>query len=277
MPYVTAPDAVRIWYEDTGPRDGPALVFAHEFGGDARSWDDQVAHFAADRRVIRYAARGFEPSDVPADRASYGQLASTADLEALADHLGLDGFHLAGCSMGAFTSLMFAINHPARLASLTLCGVSSGPTDDKRAAYHAGLTDEIDMLVAEAAEGSRRWFTEDSSNATLAARFPGRWAAYLERTLHQSHHGALMTVSTLHWDRIALWPLEREIAAIGARTLLIRGTTDLPRVAEASAWLAGVIPDARDCPVEGAGHLVQVEEPERFNAELRATLEGRQP
>jgi 3-oxoadipate enol-lactonase len=277
MPYVTAGDGVRLWYEDTGNRDGPVIVFAHEFGGDPRSWNDQVAHFSPDCRCIRYAARGFEPSDIPAERTSYGQLLSTADLETLADHLELDGFHLAGCSMGAFTSLMFALAHPRRLASLTLCGVSSGPTDDERADYHAGLTTEIDMLVAEAAEGSRRWFAEDSSNATLAARFPERFAAYLERTLYQSHHGALMTVSTLHWDRLPLWPMEPQIAAIQARTLLIHGTTDLPRVAQASAWLARVIADARDCPVEGAGHLVQVEEPERFNAELRSVIERKAP
>lgn len=275
MPYVTARDGVRIWYEDTGRADGPVLVFAHEFGGDPRSWDDQVVHFAPDCRCIRYAARGFAPSDIPAARSSYGQDASTGDLETLADHLELDEFHLVGCSMGSFTGLMYAVRHPRRLASLTLIGVSSGPHDAaERDAYQAGLQEEIDMLAQDAGDGSARWFDQDIANRTLAARFPDRWAAYLERTRYQSHHGALMTVSTLHWGRISLRTIEDAIAAIHAPVLLIHGTTDLPRVGETSAWLAQVLPNARNCPVEGAGHLVQVEEPECFNRALGRLIHG---
>ncbi len=269
MPYFTADDGVRLWYDDTGHANGHVIVFAHEFGGDPRSWNDQVTAFAPTSRCIRYAARGFAPSDVPQEKSSYGQDRSTRDLEQLADHLGLDGFHLVGCSMGSFTSLMFACQQPRRLASLTLCGVSSGPHDDEeRAAYHAGLRQEIDMLADGAGEGSSRWFAEDIGNATLAAKHPRRWAGYLERTLHQSHHGALMTVSTLHWDRISLKSITDELAAIQAQVLLIYGQEDLPRVDESSRWLAEVLPHNRLCPVPGTSHLVQVEEPNRFNEEL---------
>ena len=278
MPYVTAADEVRIWYEDSGPSSGPVIVFAHEFGGDPRSWNDQVAAFSPTHRCIRYAARGFAPSDIPAAKESYGQAPSTGDLESLADHLCLDGFHLVGCSMGSFTGLMFACRHPRRLASLTLCGVSSGPHDGaERDAYHAGLTEEIAMLVAGAAEGSAGWFDQDAANATLAARHPRRWARYLERTLYQSHHGALMTVSTLHWDRISLRDIIPQLEAIEAHVLLIHGTQDLPRVAETSTWLADVVQHGKLCPVEGASHLVQVEVPERFNEELSRLIRETTP
>lgn len=278
MAYLTTDDGVRIWYEDTGHPTGPVIVFAHEFGGDARSWNDQIAAFAPACRCIRYAARGFAPSDIPADKASYGQDRSTRDLEQLADHLGLDGFHLLGCSMGSFTSLMFACRHPKRLASLTLTGVSSGPHDDEeRAAYHAGLKQEIDMLIDGAGEGSARWFAEDIANATLAAKHPQRWVDYLERTLHQSHHGALMTASTLHWDRISLKSLTNELAAIQAQVLLIYGQEDLPRVDETSRWLADVLPHNRLCPVPGTSHLVQIEEPELFNEALSRLIKEATP
>ena len=40
MPYCTAQDGTRLWFEDQG--SGPTIIFAHEFGGDLRSWDLQV-------------------------------------------------------------------------------------------------------------------------------------------------------------------------------------------------------------------------------------------
>jgi len=269
MAYLTTDDGTRIWFEDTGSRVGPVIVFAHEFGGDPRSWNDQVAHFSGSCRCIRYAARGFAPSDVPHDKVAYGQESSTGDLEVLADHLELDGFHLVGCSMGSFTSLMYACCHPRRLVSLTLTGISSGPhTPGEHEAYRAYITGEVETISGELADGTARWFREDPANATFIAKHPHRWATYLERAVFQSHHGALMTVSTLHRGRISLRSIEHLIAAIEAPVLLIWGETDLPGVHQASAWLAETLPHGQTCMVEGAGHLVQVEEPERFNAEL---------
>ena len=63
-----------------------------------------------------------------------------------------------------------------------------------------------------------------------------------------------------------------QIAAIEASVLLIWGDADLPGVHQASTWLAETLPHGWACVVEGAGHLVQVEEPERFNVELGQLL-----
>jgi pimeloyl-ACP methyl ester carboxylesterase len=42
---------------------GAPIIFAHEFGGDHRSWRAQIAAFSRADRCITYAARGFLPSD----------------------------------------------------------------------------------------------------------------------------------------------------------------------------------------------------------------------
>ncbi len=274
MPFLHTDDAVRLYVTDEGKSDGPVIVFAHEFGGDHRSWNDQVAAFAASHRCIRYCARGFAPSDIPHDKGSYGQACSTRDLACVADHFGLKRFHLVGCSMGSFTSLMFAAEQPRRIASLTLTGVSSGPDESGRAAYHAMLAEEIAMLEQDAGEGSVGWFAIDPANRRMPEKVPQAWAAYRERLLHQSVHGALMTVSTLHWDRIALATMAAQIAAIAAPVLLIYGTEDGPLVAPANTWLAANLPNARSLPVERTGHLVQIEEAALFNAELARLMAG---
>ena len=58
-------NGVNLYVEDTGT--GEAIIFAHEFGGDSRSWSPQVGHFADRYRCITYNARGYPPSDVPED------------------------------------------------------------------------------------------------------------------------------------------------------------------------------------------------------------------
>jgi pimeloyl-ACP methyl ester carboxylesterase len=68
---VTTEDGVELAVTDHGGPAAPAgapILFVHEFGGDHRSWDPQVRHFARFRRCVTYDARGYPPSDVPGPR-----------------------------------------------------------------------------------------------------------------------------------------------------------------------------------------------------------------
>ena len=44
MPYVTADDGVRLYYEEAGR--GTPTLFAHEFLGEYRSWEAQGRYFS---------------------------------------------------------------------------------------------------------------------------------------------------------------------------------------------------------------------------------------
>lgn len=63
-------------------------MFAHEFGGDHRSWEPQLRHFA--RRYRVHAARGFPPSDVPDSPEHYERHRATDDLISVFDTAGID-------------------------------------------------------------------------------------------------------------------------------------------------------------------------------------------
>ena len=129
MALVTTTDGVKIFYETHG--SGSPVLFVHEFGGDYRSWSQQVSDLKSGYQCITYSARGFWPSDTPDDATLYGQRQASNDLLTLLDHLELDAAHLVGTSMGSFTSLDVALRHPERVLSLTLVGNSSGPRDDE--------------------------------------------------------------------------------------------------------------------------------------------------
>ena len=68
MPFATARDGVKLYYEETG--DGPPILFIHEFAGDWRAWEPQVSYFSRRRRCIVYSARGYPGSDIPEEEAA---------------------------------------------------------------------------------------------------------------------------------------------------------------------------------------------------------------
>ncbi|MCG8360275.1 MAG: alpha/beta hydrolase [Kiloniellales bacterium] len=271
MPLIAADDAVRLFCSDEG--EGVPILFAHEFGGDWRSWDLQAGAFAKRFRCIRYCARGFLPSDVPAEVARYGQERATADLAGLVETLGLGRFHLVGCSMGSYTSLMYALSNAEHLASLTLVGCSTGArSDDERLDYRRDLQRQLDLLEAEGGEGAVAWLEADSAYRRLAEKVPTAWQAYKERLRHQSVAGARRTLSSLHWHRRSLWTLERALGGLAVPTLLIQGEEDHPLVRATGAYLAATLPVAKTITVPATGHLVQIEEPGLFEAELSAHI-----
>ena len=85
MPYAITSDKVKLHYEETG--QGAPVLFVHEFAGDHRSWEPQLREFGKRYRCIAYAARGYTPSDVPADQAAYSYQHVMRDCVAVLDHL----------------------------------------------------------------------------------------------------------------------------------------------------------------------------------------------
>ncbi|MEO7726013.1 MAG: alpha/beta hydrolase, partial [Burkholderiales bacterium] len=133
MPYATARDGTKIYYEETGK--GTPIVFVHEFSGDHRSWEAQMRHFARRYRCIAFNARGYPPSDVPKARSKYSQPIVVDDVLAVMRHLKLSKAHIVGCSMGARTALGFGITHAARALSVTTVGAGAGSNPATRAAF----------------------------------------------------------------------------------------------------------------------------------------------
>jgi 3-oxoadipate enol-lactonase len=255
---------------------GSPILFVHEFGGDHRSWQSQMSSFAKDHRCIAYAARGFLPSAVPDGVAAYGQGKSTQDLIAVADRLGLAKFHLVGLSMGSFTSLMAAAQQPKRILSLTLIGCSSGPcTRAEQAEYRGYIEDEIALLEAGRETAAVAWFAKDPAYRRMWKEAPTRWKLYLDHLGGQSVDGALRTLKTVHLRRICLRRIRSALALISAPTLLVYGEEDHRYVAPANKFLSEVIPGATVVRFPRTGHMVNIEEPARFNRLLRAHVAGK--
>ncbi|MGH6675778.1 MAG: alpha/beta fold hydrolase, partial [Xanthobacteraceae bacterium] len=110
---------VNLWFTDTGGTGVP-IVLLHPNTGNTAIWLYQTVSFArAGYRVIAYDRRGWGKS--MADAASGPQPGSVAgDLDALADHLRIEKFHLLGIAGGGFAAADYAAWRPQRLRSLVI-------------------------------------------------------------------------------------------------------------------------------------------------------------
>ena len=109
---------VRLWRQDSGRRDGPAVVLLHGFGGSHEDYEKVAGRLGESCRIIAFDLPAHGASgDYPG--AAHPRAASTAVLEALSDQ-GVGTFHLCGFSMGGAVACLIAIGAPGRVLSLTL-------------------------------------------------------------------------------------------------------------------------------------------------------------
>src|SRR5438132_13656611 len=110
MPAIVTDDGVTLHAEETS--QGEPLLFIHEFAGDHRSWEPQVRYFSAAYRCVTYAARGYPPSQVPADPAAYSQARAVADAIAVLDGVGIARANVVGRAVGRFAAGPLVLRHP---------------------------------------------------------------------------------------------------------------------------------------------------------------------
>ena len=265
MPYATASDGVKLYFEETG--DGPPILFIHEFAGDWRSWGPQVSHFSRRRRCIVYSARGYPGSDIPKDEASYSQDIARTDALAVLDHLGIEKAHIVGLSMGGFATLHFGMMHANRSLSLTICGCGYGSEPNTREEFR-----DLSLSVADnfetrgAAEFAEEYVTVPG-RLTFKLKHPRGWDNFVSRLQEHSDTGSALTQRGVQASRPGLWDLEKKISAIPVPAMIVTGDDDA-RCLQPSLFIKTLIKGSRMFLMPNTGHVLNLEEPELFNMVL---------
>lgn len=263
MPTIVTDDGVRLYYEEAGA--GTPLVFVHEFGGDHRSWEPQLRHFARRYRCVAFAARGFPPSDVPDDPARYGQHRAADDVAAVIDGLGGGPAHVVGNSMGGFATLHLGLRHPGKARSLTAAGCGYGAHPDDTERFRAESQRIAAAFESEGSEVVAQWYGVGPARVQLEAKDPRGHAEHV-RVLSEHHPtGAALTMRNVQAVRPSLYDLRAELAALDLPVLVIAGDED-EAVLETDLMLKRTIPRAGLAVLPRAGHLTNLEEPALFNA-----------
>jgi 3-oxoadipate enol-lactonase len=248
---VRAGSTIRYW--DSGPRDGPTMVLSHGITLDHDAFAPQVPVLEeAGWRVITWDLRGHGESR-PMGRRFSVRLAAE-DLGLLLDEVGADQAVLVGQSFGGLIVQELYRQRPERVAALVLVGAMAL---GDRPPWHQRLLHRTRPFLLRAwPERHLRRVTPSflSRHADVQEYIAQAIAPLSKRDLVEVTEAALEGLLTYE-------PLDR----IDVPVLLVRGEHEMALVAKLiHAWAARER-RARLAVVERAGHLANLENPDRFN------------
>jgi pimeloyl-ACP methyl ester carboxylesterase len=262
MPFATTDDGVKLYYEETG--SGTPIVFVHEFAADHRSWEAQMRHFGQRHRCVTYSARGYLPSDVPAEPASYSQIRATDDILAVMDHLNIDRAHVVGLSMGGFAALHFGFRHPERALSLVVAGVGYGAERDQQAKFRGEVEAVAKSLMTEGMAAFAEKYAYGPTRVQFENKDPRGFAEFKKALAEHSALGSANTQIGVQGQRPSLYDLTNQMRALKVPTLILIGDEDWPCLAPA-LLMKREIASAALAVMPNSCHTINLEDPDQFN------------
>jgi pimeloyl-ACP methyl ester carboxylesterase len=273
--------AFRVAYRDVGPRHAPTLLLVHGLGSSSLCWLHDVPTLARDFRVIVVDLPGFGESDKP--RYAYTLEFWRGRLLRLLDHLGVRSATVIGHSMGAQLAIGIALEAPTRVDALVL----AAPAGIERFSPLQRA-----MLQRSVSPAWVRRQSHGDLRTHLGLAFHG-WPQEAERLLELRRrlrgpeldgyaHAFVAGVRAMLDE-----PVHDRLAELRAPTLVVFGAEDrlVPNrwlhpnltTADLLRGAARTIPDAEALLIPNAGHLVQFERPDAFDAAVLDFLARRLP
>jgi pimeloyl-ACP methyl ester carboxylesterase len=260
-------NGIDLYYEQAG--DGFPLVLSHEFAGDYRSWEPQVKFFASRYRVVTYNQRGYPPSSVPSDAASYTNEQLVGDLRRLLAFLGIRRAHLAGLAMGATVALNFGIAYPEMVASLTIGGSGTGTINREDFLRRTHML--ADILEQKGMEGLISHMEGLPARLILRHKSPNKWETFLRNVREHSPVACAHLLRGVLIRRKTVFELEANLKALKVPTLILVGDQDVPSL-EPSIFMHRHIPFSGLAVFPMSGHTLNTEEPDLVNSVMSAFL-----
>jgi pimeloyl-ACP methyl ester carboxylesterase len=256
--------------------DGPPIVLVGGGLTGYASWIPHQERLAAARKVIRVQPLavqfGLDERPLP---EGYSVKVESDALSATIEDLGVGGpVDLVAWSYGAAITLEYALDHPARVRTLTLIEPPAFWTLDATGTWDDESRKESEAIRALYADMRARGSVSEDDLATfvqaVAISPPGKnprelpgWPAWLK-------HRRSLLAGDAPWQ---LHDTKERLAAFDRPVLLIKGTGSshfLHRIIDA---LAGALPRAEVVELPG-GHAPQLVAMDAFLLRL-ATFEGR--
>ncbi len=249
----------KLFYEFHGEDSGVPLVLIMGLGGAHQGWlPFQIPDFASKHRVLIFDHRGVGESED--DGATFTTNDLAEDVVGLLDMLKIEKADFLGVFLGGMVAQEIASHHPARVRSLVLVSTFARP-DAKRKVL---LETWRDQAIA-------------GTSTSIRHRERLLWALQ-EETFEQTD----LIESMLHSLEHLSPPLSDELFArqcnaciehdafdalrkLRCETLVICGRKDALTPPKMHRELADEIPEARLVTMTYGGHVIMIENAQRFN------------
>lgn len=258
-------NGARIYFEVEG--SGEPVVLIHAGVANLRQWDVQIPALVDAYRVIRYDTRGFGRTDT--DDVEFS---NRADIGALLDHLGEESAHIVGMSRAGSIALDFALEFPERVRSLTVAAGGIGGWEAPGSDEDAAMWDEVEDWYQ-----AKDWERLADFEADFWADGPGQPRGRAGTVRDQVHEWVLTNYRAEKAEgrpQVLVPPAIERIGDLRAPLLVMLGTLDEPGTSAAMRHLAELVPGAHIEEFEGSAHMLNLEQPDRFNRLLREHLDA---
>ncbi len=237
--------------------DGAALLLIQGMGANSTHWGEPfLRELERDFDVIAYDHRGTGLSGPGEGDVTTAALA--ADALALLDALELQRAHVLGFSMGGMVAQELALSAPQRVRSLVLAGTSPGGTQSKPTSDDIVRTLTFAALSRDHERMLRTGFSFIVSEpyAAVAENY-ARFAAVARENPASIQILLAQQSATVEHDAYG------RLRSLKVPTLVIHGTEDQMLSAINGDLIASIVPGARFEALDGVGHLIYWEQPER--------------
>jgi pimeloyl-ACP methyl ester carboxylesterase len=256
-------NGARIYYEAEG--DGEPVLFIHAGVANLRMWDDQAAALSDRYRVIRFDTRGYGRTE-----SEHVEFSNRADAAAVLGEVGEDSAHVVGLSRGGQIALDFVLEQPDRARSLTVVAGGVG-------GFEADVATTVEWDEVEEWWEAKDWQRLTDFEVAYWVDGPGQPADRVEPEIRakvaewiSSNYRAEKEEGV---PQVLDPPAATRLDDLRVPLLVIVGELDDDATKASMRHLAERVPGAR---VESfpTAHMVNLEQPERFNEVLGAFLDG---
>jgi len=263
----------RVCYVDEGR--GAPLLLVHGLGGSILDWDPVIEHFKRDHRVIALDLPGFGKSEF-VDTDYSLELFAGAIRELLAG-LGIEKTSIAGHSMGGLITLHLTLNHPELIENVVLVDPAGGhrfpgwlrlavaklPDGWLKKIIKFGISYVIRVgpLYRLLGVYVKNEYTKPLLEYSMAIPKRPDVENYMETYLKS----ARVAVGIDYSDRLG---------EICKQTLIVWGQKDLAVPLKSGQRINRKIRGSFLVAIPDAAHVVQLDQPELFNAAVSRFLAG---
>jgi pimeloyl-ACP methyl ester carboxylesterase len=260
MPYAEIDDGIRLYYELTGPEQGPLIL---QLGG-GHLGPPKIPHdnhrFRQEGfRILSFDARGYGASSAPRQRYTIEGWAE--DAVALLDALGIERALVHGTSMGGMIAIALTALHPSRVVAACADVAFAKPDLYRRTLFR------VWRRMAEAMPWDD--FADHVTTQAVGARFleteAGRGTFELVRQVIGWNDPYTVRQACLAMEEMDLTPL---VPRIERPLLMINGTYDIlcpPELAPSglgARQMAAMNPHVRGVELPDIGHADLLECPD---------------
>ena len=226
-------------------------------------WSPQMELLSATHRVLRFDTRGHGASLAP--EGAYRMDDLVHDVVTLMDEVGIATADFLGLSLGGMVGLGLAIEHPHRIKTLICCGARGDAPD----AYAQLWRDRVEVVMEQGISAVvdptlERWFTPSFMEEPRAADIVALTRDMILTTSVEGYCGCAAALTRLDYFG--------QLSRIELPVLFIAGDEDQAAPKDVMRNMFEVTGNAEFAIVNGAAHLMNLEQPELFNAVVEPWL-----